>query len=78
MPKGRQPTPPPVLQPSPGSGDTEEAQNRAEVRQYRQPRMMPTRPTRPATKRPLKTAAERKKHEDRKKKKKDLKIAKKR
>ena len=72
----RQPTPPPVLQPNPGSGDTE--QSRAEVRQYRQPRMMPTRPVGPATKRPLKTAAERKKDEEKKKKKKDLKIAKKR
>jgi hypothetical protein len=40
--------------------------------------MMPTRPVGPATKRPLKTAAERKKDEEKKKKKKDLKIAKKR
>ena len=78
MPKARQPGQQPVLQPNPGSGDTEETQNRAEVRQYRQPRMMQTRPVRQATKRPLKTAAERKKDEDRKKKKKDLKIAKKR
>ena len=76
MPRGRQPTPPLVIQPNPGSGDTEKS--RAEVRQYRQPRMMPTRPVGPATKRPLKTAAERKKDEEKKKKKKDLKIAKKR
>ena len=61
----------PVINPNLGSGDTEKS--RAEVRQYLQPRMMPTRPVRP-----VKTAAERKKDEEKKKKKKDLKIAKKR
>lgn len=75
----RQPGGPVVLQPiqRPGLGVRSE-QSRAEVRQYRQPQMMQTRPVGPATKRPLKTAAERKKDEERKKKKKDLKIAKKR
>ena len=62
----------PVLQPGRSSGETRTEQSRAEVRQYRQPQMVQTRPVRAMT------AAERKKDEERKKKKKDLKIAKKR
>lgn len=71
MPRGRQPTPPLVVQ-HPGSGQTRPQLSRAEVRQYRQPQMIQTSPVQAMT------ASERKKVEEKKKKKKDLKIAKKR